>query len=142
MLINVLALLINQASKAAYADIDGVAGLLRCVLVHIFPYRAKVIDKNLARVFAGRTPAQVLAQRNAFYSYLSNLIAEILAGLQMSGAALSARVTFLDNADLLARIAAGKPLVGMPAHQANWEWLLNACAVQFPSTNLAVYQPL
>jgi Kdo2-lipid IVA lauroyltransferase/acyltransferase len=137
---HLLRLLITQASRAAAADMEGVASFLFAILTSVFPYRKKVIDKN-GRIALGLEGKELKAFRIGVHRHISNLFAEIFAGLSMSAEALSKRIS-LDMGTLFEDVKDDKRFIIMPSHQGNWEWQIAGSALKFPYRILGVYQAL
>lgn len=64
----------------------------------------------------------------ANYRHFADLIAELIASSRMTPEELRARVTIHDLEVVRERLARGRPLLLLAAHQSNWDWGLYAMA--------------
>ncbi len=133
-------LALNQASRGAAANLDGVATLLFALLKYVWPYRRAVVEAN-GRLALGLSEQQVEAFRLGYYSHFANLIAEILAAFSLSAGYIARRVSCdFDNMNHAAAKAGG--CMVLTGHLCNWEWLLIGGARAVQGELLGVYQPL
>jgi len=107
-------------------------------------YRKKVIITNLKNSFSDKTPKEIEAIANDFYSNLADIIVEVVKIRTLSTKVLQKRVKL--NAELPNKyFREGKSIIVLTGHLSNWEWLLLACCSVTKANNcalLAVYRPL
>ena len=112
------------------------------LLAYVVRYRWRVVTENLRNSFPEKTPAEIERTGKAFYRHFSQVIVEILKAAAVSPAELRPRVRFL-NPEVMTRHFANQRLVlALGSHMANWEWLLNGAALEFPGRAAGVYKPL
>ncbi len=105
-------------------------------------YRRKVVMANLDLAFPRKTAAEKKAIARQFYRNLADIVVETVKLLTISSAELGRRVTIANPEVLLAHLDRGQSIVVMTAHQGNWEWLLQGCALHLGYDVDAVYKPL
>ncbi|MDE6528146.1 MAG: lysophospholipid acyltransferase family protein [Muribaculaceae bacterium] len=92
------------------------------VLYHIWRYRRRTVDSNLASSFPGLTPRQRAHIRRRFYRNFTDYIFETIKLLHVSDSQMRRRMTFsgVEMADSYLR--QGRPVVAFFSHCGNWEW--------------------
>ena len=120
-----------------YAVMGAVAAMLRLV-----GWRRPLVRRHVARCLpeASRTRRRELER--AFYGYLGELAAEITFMPFLGRQALADRVRFENAAVVEERLSAGRKVLLLSAHHANWEWLLLRCSTAFTAPLTAVYSRL
>lgn len=104
--------------------------------------RWQVTLSNLRAVFPAMPRAQVDALAAANFRHFADIAAELVAGCALPREQLLARVK-LRNLELLrARLAQGRPVLLLGAHQSNWDWGMYAVAAALEHPFDAAYKPL
>ena len=104
--------------------------------------RRSVIRDNLAGCFPELSRARLDALVRAHYSHVGQMIAEAFKAARLSPAELARRVQ-MNGLDLpRAALAAGKPVLLIASHQANWEWVLHALALNLGFPLDVGYKPI
>jgi KDO2-lipid IV(A) lauroyltransferase len=75
------------------------------------------------------------------YRALAEVLFELPRLAVMSAAELRERLLTPDVPTLLAELARGRPVLVLTGHQCNWEWLLQALALELGVPFLAAYKP-
>lgn len=122
---------------AAYALFAALAWFLRVVL----RVRVRVARENLEGCFPQWPPAQVAGTLARHYRALSELLVEFIRLGRMSEAELRGRVRLIDPEPIHAALAAGRPVMYLTAHCANWEWTLQRLKLEFGVPLVAAYKP-
>ena len=120
-----------------YAGLGFVAWLLR-----VCGWRRDLVRRHLQRCLPELEPARRSSIEVAFYGYLGELAAEVLAQRFLDPAVLADRVRF-ENPELVGQCLqrpAGRALI-LSSHHANWEWLLLRCSSEFGVPLTAAYKP-
>ncbi len=125
--------------KWLYAASSGGAWLLQ----HVFRYRRKVVEQNLAQAFPEWSTAEIKTTRKRFYRNLCDTAVEIIAGSRQP-------LTFFEqhlevvNPELLAELSqqGQQSVLVMLAHQGNWEWMLHRAAALYEMPMAFVYKRL
>lgn len=121
-----------------YATALSLAWVLR-VLVR---FRVDVVRENLVACFPALPPGEVHRLLVAHYRNVGEIVAEALKAPGMSAAQLCARVA-MRNAELpRTLLSRGRPILLLAAHQANWEWVLHALALQLGFPVDVAYKPV
>ena len=112
------------------------------VLYRLTGYRKKVVRQNLERSFPEKTASEIDRLVPAFYRNLCDVIVETLKMATIPAAELHKRVTFPNPEVAFEHLEAGKPVIVLGSHLANWEWALSGAAVHFSFPADGVYKPL
>ncbi len=116
--------------------------LLAWIAFRVVGYRKKVIFDNLLQAFPEKTEMERRKIAKAFYKNLSDVLVESVKIFRIQSFDFEKRVNIIGLDHINAQIASGKTVLGLAAHQCNWEWnlLANAKHIDFPI--YAVYRPL
>ena len=108
---------------------------------YVFRYRRAVIQTNLQRAFPDAPPGQIRALTLGFYRNFCDIIVETIKLPAMHPEDMRRRVV-LTNPELVeAYLRAGQTVLGVGAHQGNWEWVpASALVLGLPVDS--VYKPL
>jgi KDO2-lipid IV(A) lauroyltransferase len=117
------------------------AGFLAWLLRDVFRYRVRVARDNLRRALPelGEGGQRQVLRRH--YGALAEVLFELPRVAVMSAAELRDRVHMPDMPAVHAELARGRPVLVVTAHQCNWEWLLQALALDLGVAFLAAYKP-
>jgi KDO2-lipid IV(A) lauroyltransferase len=124
--------------RVLYPLTAGVTFLLRYVL----RYRVAVARSNLHRCFPACRPAEITAILNAYYRHLGEVVAEFIKLANVSAEELRHRIRFTNSGLVHAEINAGRSVILLAAHLANWEWQLQGVTLEFKVPMDAAYKPL
>lgn len=116
-------------------------GAVAAVLL-LVGWRRRLVQSHVARCLPELPAARRRGIERAFYGYLGELAAEIVFVPFLSRESLAERVRFENPATLESRLAAGRKVLILSAHHANWEWLLLRCSTTFTTPLTAVYKRL
>jgi len=110
--------------------------------LHVFGWRRKVVRGNLRGCFPDWDEGQLRRATDAHYRQVGEMIAEVLRGARLDAAELTRRVVVQD-AELPRRLlAAGRPVLMVGPHQANWEWVLQVLSLQLGYPLDVGYKPI
>ena len=112
------------------------------LMLHVFPYRRRVVRENLLRVFPDATDAERRKIEKGFYRHLCDLIFEMIKLLHISDEEMARRVEphGVHLVDECARD--GVPCFILFGHKGNWEWAEQMYTyTQLPNTFCQVYRP-
>jgi KDO2-lipid IV(A) lauroyltransferase len=118
------------------------ASLLAWLAFRVFPYRPKVVQENLAIAFPDLDEDGRRALMRAFYAGHADVLVEIVKGAAMRPEQLLQQVEVRGLAQVRERLAAGRPVLLLAAHQCNWEWMLLALSLTLDAPLDAAYKPL
>ncbi len=120
----------------------GFAGFLSWLAYRILPYRPKVVRENLQIAFPELDERDLRTRMREFYSSHADVLVEIVKSATMAREELLRRVE-VRGLDLVhARLATGRPVLLLAAHQCNWEWMLLALSLCLGAPLDAAYKPL
>jgi KDO2-lipid IV(A) lauroyltransferase len=112
------------------------------VLRRVLRYRVGVARANLRRCFPVCRPAEITAILNAYYRHLGQVVAEFIKLTNISAEELRRRVRFTNSGLVKAELNAGRSVILLAAHLANWEWQLQGVTLEFNVPMDAAYKPL
>lgn len=124
--------------RVLYPLTAGVTFLLRYVL----RYRVAVARANLRRCFPACRPDEITAILNAYYRHLGEVVAEFIKLANISAEELGRRIRFTNSGLVNAELNAGRSVILLAAHLANWEWQLQGVTLEFKVPMDAAYKPL
>jgi len=109
------------------------------LVYYFFPYRNKIITKNLVKVFPSKSKKNIKKIKKKFYQNLINVIFETIKLLDFNKKDMEKRVNII-NPDVIS-IEKNKNIIIVSGHNCNWEWLLASICVFYKDV-YAVYKPL
>ncbi len=115
---------------------------LAFLLRYVFRYRVAVARANLRQSFPDWSAAEVERVLGAHYRQLGQIAMEFIKMAGMQPADLRARIRLLNPQLVAAEAAAGRSVLLLGAHQANWEWSLQAVVLYLNVPIEAAYKPL
>ena len=118
------------------------AALLFVLLRYVLRYRVTVARANLQGCFPQCSRREIDRLLRAHYWQLGQVVVESLKAATLPAEELIARVTLKNREALLRELEAGRSVLLLGAHQANWEWSLHGVALQLPAPMEAGYKPL
>jgi KDO2-lipid IV(A) lauroyltransferase len=120
----------------------GLASVLYLVAARIKPYRPAVIRENLQIAFPDLDAPALRELTDRYYAGYADVMVEIFKAVSIAPAELAARVTIRNLDEARSRLALGRPVLLVAAHQCNWEWMLLALSLQLGYPLDAAYKPL
>jgi Kdo2-lipid IVA lauroyltransferase/acyltransferase len=118
------------------------ARLLSWLAFRVIPYRPGVVLENLRIAFPELDEAGLRQRMRQFYSSHAEVLVEIVKSASMTREELLRRVEVHGLELVAARLAAGRPVLLLAAHQCNWEWMLLALSLRLGAPLDAAYKPL
>ena len=123
-----------------------VASFLAFLAWRVIPYRRHVVEGNLRKSFPEWDDATLERAIRDYYRGFADMLVEVMRSLRLTPEELARRVRILNPEILRAVVAprdgAGKPVLLVAAHQANWEWMLLGLSAQIGVPVDAAYKPL
>lgn len=116
------------------------AALAWCVRV-VLRVRVRVARENLEGCFPDWLPERVEETLVRHYRALSELLVEFIRLGRMNEAELRERVRLIEPEPIRAALAAGRSVMYLTAHCANWEWTLHRLRIEFGVPLVAAYKP-
>ena len=134
-------MLLKALTRVPLWLLHGTATVIYFVAFHVLRWRRQQTERDIARAFPERSAAERAVILRQSYRYAADTLMEAVWGFGASAEALRQRVT-MENPEVVERCAnAGRSVVLLTAHYANWEWLLLAAGVHFDIPINVVYQP-
>lgn len=109
---------------------------------YVVRHRHRVIEDQLAKVFADLSAAERTAIHKRFLRNFCDVLVEVTKSISMSAAAMTARVRILNLGAAREYLDAGKSVMLVTSHLCNWEWLLQGTVLQLGYPMDAAYKPL
>lgn len=111
-------------------------------LYYVIKYRKKVVFENLQNSFPDKKHEELKAIEKEYFSYLADLIFEIIKMISASPAFLKSRYTF-SNTELIEKYESKNQsyLFGV-GHYGNWEWSTVVTPLVVKAQTLIIYKPL
>jgi KDO2-lipid IV(A) lauroyltransferase len=109
---------------------------------YLIGYRKKVVKENLTRSFPQKTPEEITRISKKYYHFLCDLLIEALKGVSMSKKQVLKRHKLLNEELIEPYYKAGRSIVGVSGHYANWEWAALSGGIQVPYPLIAFYKPM
>jgi len=116
--------------------------MLAWIALHVLRLRLKVVLTNLRSCFPQRSDAEVLRIARTHYRQLGEMAAETVRSVRLSPRQLLAHVTVRNIELPRGLLAQQRPVLLVAAHQANWEWVLQAIALQLGYPLDVGYKPI
>lgn len=118
------------------------ASFLSWLLLRVLRFRVGIGRPNLQGSFPQWSAQQVDTVLAAHYLNTTQVGLETLKLAVVDAQFLLERVRLVNPELVLAETAAGRSVVLLGAHQCNWEWLIQAVALQFKVVVNSAYKPL
>ncbi|MBO0938369.1 lysophospholipid acyltransferase family protein [Fibrella sp. HMF5335] len=118
-----------------------VADILYLLLTYLVRYRRAVILDNLRHSFPTLTEPERWDIAKAYYRNISDILVETIKLPGLSADELRRRVVYTNPEVAMDLLERGQAVVGLAAHQCNWEWLPSAASLYGMRVD-SVYKPL
>jgi len=112
------------------------------VIYYFFPYRKKVVMRNLKKSFPEKSERELRIICKTFYGHFCDLIFESLKLFTANSKAILKRVELVNPELPETYYKKGKSLVMATGHYANWEWPAITLPYHSPHTGTGIYQKL
>jgi KDO2-lipid IV(A) lauroyltransferase len=112
------------------------------ILRFIFPYRKKIILKNISNSFPNRTKKEHLILKNKFYRHFTDLLAESIKNISISKTELKKRFKFNNLEVMNALYDKNKNVILVSGHYNNWEWMITSQALALKHHSIGIGMPL
>ena len=93
------------------------------VVYHLVGYRKKLVRKNLADSFPGKSEAELRRIEKGFYSWFCDYLVETVKLLTISKKELKRRMVFKGTELVDEIVAGGQSCAVYLGHYCNWEWI-------------------
>jgi KDO2-lipid IV(A) lauroyltransferase len=115
---------------------------LYLLLRFIFPYRKKVIQKNISLSFPSKTKEEKLQLQYQFYRHFTDLLAESIKNITISKKELQNRFKF-NNPEIVNDLyLKEKNVILVSGHYNNWEWMITSQAIGLKHHAIGIGMPL
>lgn len=122
--------------------LHGFARMLAWLAFRVFPHRPKVVRENLATAFPDLDERGLREVTRAFYAGHADVLVEVVKSAVLRPEELLRRIEMHGLELVRERLAEGKPVLLLAAHQCNWEWMLLALSLSLDAPLDAAYKPL
>jgi KDO2-lipid IV(A) lauroyltransferase len=118
------------------------SGFLYFLAYYVVRHRHQVIRDQIALVFPDRSEAERIAVHKQFLKNFCDVLVEVLKSASMSEDELNSHVRIMNLPVVLGYLQGGRSVMLVTSHLCNWEWLLQAIALQLGYPVDAAYKPL
>lgn len=118
------------------------SAFLAWLAVRVVRYRMAVTLGNLKVAFPEFDERRLREVARDYYRGFGDVLVELFAASRMTPGEITRRVRIEGLEVLRERLAEGRPVLLVAAHQCNWEWMLLAMSVQLGYPLDAAYKPL
>ena len=135
-------LIVYPLSKLPLSILYLFSSFFAMILIYVFPYRKKVILKNIERSFPELNTQQQKQIAQNFYKHFADLLIEGIKNLTISKKELQKRM-IVKNPELMQKLfEKGKNVILVSGHYNNWEWLISAQNFLFPHQAFGIGMPM
>ncbi|NCU32694.1 MAG: lipid A biosynthesis acyltransferase, partial [Candidatus Moranbacteria bacterium] len=111
------------------------------LMFHVTGYRKKVVKDNLRHAFPEKPPTEINDLSKRFFRHFCDFLIESAKTIHLSKKEINKRFRYV-NAEIFQKYYdAGKSVVLVLGHYANWEWVAN-CTSVIEHKPFAIYKPL
>lgn len=118
------------------------ADVLYYILYYLIKYRRSVVNENLRNSFPQKTKKEIEEIEKEYFSYLADLIVEIIKMISASPAFLKRRYTFSNLALVEKYESQNQSYLFGVGHYGNWEWSTVVTPLLVKAQTLIIYKPL
>jgi KDO2-lipid IV(A) lauroyltransferase len=136
------ALWLRTLASLPFGMLYALTATLVFVLRYVLRYRVRVARSNLSGCFPSSSPAEITTLLDTYYWHLGQVIAEFIKLASISAEDLRDRIRITNPELAHAETAAGRSLLLVTGHLANWEWQLQAVVLHLGVPIDAAYKPL
>ncbi|SEK61438.1 KDO2-lipid IV(A) lauroyltransferase [Parapedobacter koreensis] len=116
--------------------------LLYLLLYHLIGYRKAVVYENLRNAFPEKTNEEHKQIARKFYRFLPDLIVEAIKMRSIAADEVEKRIVIHQLEEVERHFKAGKGVIGVTAHYANWELGIHRLSLLTKNPVLIIYKPL
>ena len=103
-----------------------ISDFLYLIVYFIFGYRKAIVLENLKIVFPNKSEKQRKTIAKQFYRHFTDNFVETIKAISIGEKEILKRYQYQNPALVKELLAKGKSIAFVSAHQANWEWSVNA----------------
>lgn len=137
-----LPLWLRLASQLPLPVLYAITGALVFLVHRVLRLRRDVVQGNIAACFPEASPDEVQRMVSGHYRQVGQMFAEVIRSAALSPAEMARRIHIANLELPRSLLAQGKPVLLVAAHQANWEWVLQALATQLGHPLDVGYKPI
>ncbi len=97
--------------------------LLYFPVYYVFGYRKKVVHKNIAEAFPGKSEGELRRIEKDYYRYFCDYLVETIKYFSISEKEIRRRMVFSGVEQINKYLAEGKSSILLMGHYCNWEWV-------------------
>lgn len=120
----------------------GFSNIFRFFLHRVFGYRRKVIVENISNAFPNMSENEKKDLIKGIYQNISDVFLEGVKAFMLSRRQVIKRHKVLNPEILKPYLDAGRSVLGVTGHYANWEWGSLSASSQIDATIIAFYKKL
>jgi len=139
---SILSALIWTLSLLPFWALYLISDLLFLILFYIIGYRKKIVYTNLKNSFPEKSDQERHQIAKKFYRYLPDIFVEAIKMRTISKKQVIKRIELLNEEEVNRHFEAGKSVIGVTAHYANWELGIHRLSLMTEYPKLIIYKPL
>lgn len=139
---SVLSFVIYLLSLLPFWALYLLSDILFVVLYYVIRYRKKVVLENLRNAFPEKPEKERRIIARNFFRFLPDLIVEAIKMRSITPDEVKKRILIHHQDELDRHFAAGRTIVGVTAHYANWELGIHRLSLLTENPVLIIYKPL
>jgi Kdo2-lipid IVA lauroyltransferase/acyltransferase len=134
--------MVKFLSRLPMGALYALSAFLYFLAYYVVRHRRRVIHDQILQVFPHASDAERAAIHKQFLKNFCDVLVEVLKSASMSAQDMNARVRIVNWPVARAYLDAGQSVMLVTSHLCNWEWLLQAVALQLGYPVDAAYKPL
>lgn len=135
-------LIVYPTSKLPLWILYRFSDLFYVFFITIFPYRKKVIERNISLSFPRATKKEIRTIKRQFYKAFSDMLIEGIKNLSISKNEIQKRFV-IENPELMDELySEEKSVLLVSAHYLNWEWMISGQNLFFKHQAVGIGMPL
>lgn len=139
---NILSASIWIISLLPFRALYLISDLLFLIIYYVLGYRKEIVYTNLRKSFPEKKEKEIHLIARKFYRYLPDIVVEAIKMRTISKEQVIKRIELLNEEEVTRHFNAGKSVIGVTAHYANWELGIHRLSLMTPYPKLVIYKPL
>lgn len=139
---SILSAIIWTLSLLPFWVLYRISDILYVLIFYVIGYRKKIVYTNLRNSFPEKSDQEIRQIAKKFYRYLPDIVVESIKMRTISKKQVQERIELLNEKEVIRHFEAGKAVIGVTAHYANWELGIHRLSLMTDYPKLIIYKPL
>ena len=139
---SILSAIIWTLSLLPFWVLYRISDILYVLIFYVIGYRKKIVYTNLRNSFPEKSDQEIRHIAKKFYRYLPDIVVESIKMRTISKKQVKERIELLNEEEVIRHFEAGKAVIGVTAHYANWELGIHRLSLMTDYPKLIIYKPL